>query len=266
MEEPRLNHHRSGSGQPLVLIHGLGASLRSWTPVLREAEAERDVLAVDLPGFGESPRLADGRRPDVSALADAVERELDAEGLDRPAIAGNSLGGWIALELARRGRADSVVAISPAGMWTEKERAWADRFLRAQLAAGKLLAPRAGLLRNTVVRTVFLAGISSRPWRADPEDVVYGVQALARSNFTATHEAMIADRCEGLEEIACPVLILWGTRDLLLPARQGPRFEQRIPGARLVELPGLGHVPMADDARLVARTVLDFTSDSAAYA
>jgi pimeloyl-ACP methyl ester carboxylesterase len=117
-----------------------------------------------------------------------------------------------------------------------------------------------------VVRTIFLAGISSRPWRADPEDVVYGVRALARSHFLPTHEAMIADRCHGLGEIACPVLILWGTRDLLLPVRQGPRFAQRIPGARLVELPGLGHVPMADDAELVARAVLDFTSDSAAYA
>ena len=266
MEAPRLNHRRSGSGQPLVLIHGLGASLRSWTPVLSVAEAERDVLAMDLPGFGESPRLPDGTRPDVGALTDAVERELDSAGMERPAVAGNSLGGWIALELARRGRAQSVVAISPAGMWSEKERAWADRFLRTQLAAAELLAPHAELRRNPVVRTVFLAGISSRPWRADAEDVIYGVRALARSNFLPTHEAMIADRCRGLEQIACPVLIVWGTRDVLLPRRQGPRFAQRIPGARLVELPGLGHVPMADDAELVARTVLDFTGDSAAYA
>ncbi|MEX2195327.1 MAG: alpha/beta fold hydrolase [Thermoleophilaceae bacterium] len=258
MEPPRLNHRRSGSGEALVLLHGLGANLRSWAPVLMLAEAERDVLAVDLPGFGESPRLLAGIRPDVGALADAMERELDAAGLERPALAGNSLGGWIALELARRGRAASVVAISPAGMWSEKERLWADRFLRTQLAAAKLLESRAELLRNAVVRTVFLAGISARPWRADPEDIVYGLRALARSNFLPTHEAMISDRCRGLEQIGCPVLILWGTRDLLLPVRQGPRFAERIPGARLVELPGLGHVPMADDAELVARAILDF--------
>lgn len=266
MEAPRLNQRRGGSGEPLVLIHGLGANLRSWAPVLMIAAAERDVLAVDLPGFGESPRLPAGIRPDVGALADAVERELDAAGLERPAVAGNSLGGWIALELARRGRAASVVAISPAGMWSEKERLWADRFLRAQFAAGKLLEGRAELLRHTAVRTVFLAGISARPWRADPDDVIYGVRALARSNFLPTHEAMISDRCRGLEQLACPVLILWGTRDLLLPARQGPRFADRIPGARLVQLPGLGHVPMADDAELVTRAILDFTGDSAAYA
>lgn len=222
------------------------------------AEAERDVLAPDLPGFGQSPPPPAGTRPDVGTLADAVERELDAAGFERPALAGNSLGGWIALELARRGRAASVVAISPAGMWTEKERVWADRFLRCQFAAAKGLQRRAELLRNPLVRTVFLAGISSRPWRADPDDVVYGVRALAGSNFLPTHEAMIADRCRGLEEIACPVLIVWGTRDLLLPVRQGPRFAERIAGARLVELPRLGHVPMADDPQLVGRAILDF--------
>lgn len=260
MEPPPLNHQRGGSGPPLVLIHGLGASLRSWAPVMMLTAAERDVLAIDLPGFGESPPLA-GIRPTVGALADAVERELDAAGLERPALAGNSLGGWIGLELARRGRAASVVAISPAGMWTDKERAWADRFLRAQFAAGRLLESRAELLRNVVVRTLFLAGISSRPWRADPDDVVYGLRALARSNFLATHEAMIVDRCRGLEQIDCPVLILWGTRDLLLPVRQAPRFAQRIRDSRLAMLPGLGHVPMADDAELVARAVLDFPGD-----
>jgi pimeloyl-ACP methyl ester carboxylesterase len=264
VEGARLNHHRGGSGRPLVLIHGLGANWRSWAPVLWHAEQERDVLAIDLPGFGESAPPPDGRPPDPAALADAVERTLDAAGLETADLAGNSLGGWIALELARRGRASSVVAISPAGMWTPREQAWADRFLRTQYAAAKLVAPRAELLRNRVLRALFLAGISARPWRADAEDVVYGIRALARSNFLPTHEAMIGQRCQGLEEIDCPVLIAWGTRDLLLPVRQAPRFARRIPGAQLVELPHLGHVPMADDPELIARTVLGFT-DSNTY-
>jgi len=259
VEPPRLNHHRAGAGEPLVLIHGLGANWRSWAPVIMIAAAERDVLAMDLPGFGASPAPADGVRPDVAMLTDAVERELDVAGIERPAVVGNSLGGWIALELARRGRARSVVAISPAGMWTARERAYADRFLRTQFALGRILDRRAELLRNTAIRTVFLAGISSRPWRADPDDIVYGLRALARSNFLATHEAMIADQCRGLEEIECPVLIMWGTRDLLFPVRMGRRFAGRIPDAELVELPGLGHVPMADDAELVTRGILEFT-------
>lgn len=241
-----------------MLIHGLGANWRSWAPVIWHAEQERDVLAIDLPGFGGSAALPADVRPDVDALATAVEAELDAAGLDGPDLAGNSLGGWIALELARRGRARSVTAISPAGMWTERERAWADRFLRAQYAAARLMSRRAELLRNTALRTLFLAGISARPWKADADDVIYGVRALAGSNFLPTHEAMIAERCNGLEEIDCPVLILWGTRDLLLPVRQGPRFARRIRSARLVELPRLGHVPMADDPDLVSRAILDF--------
>lgn len=260
MEAPGLNVERTGEGPPLVLIHGLGASIRSWGPVIPRCATTREVVAVDLPGFGESPPLPAGVRPTPWALADAVERELDAAGLERPAIAGNSLGGWIALELARRGRAASVVAISPAGMWTERERAWADRFLRTLYAVARRLEPHAELVRNPVARTLALGAVSARPWRTDPEDAVYGVRALARSNFLPTHEAMIAERCRGLEEIACPVLVLWGTRDLLLPLRQARRFADRIPGAALRELPGLGHVPMADDADLVAQALLELSA------
>jgi pimeloyl-ACP methyl ester carboxylesterase len=256
----RLNHSRSGAGEPLVLVHGLGASIATWAPVIPALERERDVLAVDLPGFGESAPLPDGTEPTVPALADALERELDAVGFESAHLVGSSLGGWLALELARRGRARSVVAISPAGMWTEKERAWADRFLRTQLRAAQLFAPHAGLLRNPVVRTLLLGGVMARPWRASPDDVIYGIGALARSRFMETHEAMIRDRAGGLDEVRCPVLILWGTRDYLLPPRQAQRFARAIAGAELRELRGLGHVPTADDPDLIARAILDFTA------
>src|SRR5918997_6486687 len=87
--------HRGGSGAPLVLLHGLGFSWRSWLPVLAALEARHDVVALDLPGFGGSPALPRGVRPTSTALADAVAAELDRLELAAPAIVGNSLGGWL---------------------------------------------------------------------------------------------------------------------------------------------------------------------------
>ncbi len=94
---PKLTRHRGGSGQPLVLVlvHGLGLSWRSWQPVLDALEGRHDVVAIDLPGFGESPRLPDRAAPTPARLADAVESELDRLSLDAPALVGNSLGGWV---------------------------------------------------------------------------------------------------------------------------------------------------------------------------
>src|SRR5918911_4224216 len=119
-----LDHHRGGSGAPLVLIHGIGHTWRGWRPMLPLLEERFDVLAVDLPGFGRSDPLPAGIDSTPEALADAVEDEMARHGFDRAHIAGNSLGGWIALELARRGRALTVTAISPAGLATPREMAW----------------------------------------------------------------------------------------------------------------------------------------------
>src|SRR5918998_1246787 len=106
----KLDHHRGGVGEPLVLIHGVGHTWRGWKPMLPLLERDFDVLAVDLPGFGRSASLPAGTEPTPEALADAVERAMDAAGFGRAVLCGNSLGGWIALELARRGRAGPVVA------------------------------------------------------------------------------------------------------------------------------------------------------------
>src|SRR3954468_20008599 len=106
-----LSHHRAGSGDPIVLIHGVGSQWQVWEPVLETVAREREVIAVDLPGFGDSPTLPIGTVPTVDALADAVAAFLDGLGIEKPVIAGNSLGGWIALELAARGRAKAVVGV-----------------------------------------------------------------------------------------------------------------------------------------------------------
>src|ERR1700704_3809703 len=108
-DAPALPPPRGGRGPPLLLVHGLGLSWRSWEPVLDALEVRHDVVSIDLPGFGESPPLPDDAVPTATRLADAVESELDRLGLETPAVVGNSLGGWVALELARRGRAARAV-------------------------------------------------------------------------------------------------------------------------------------------------------------
>ena len=107
--------HRGGNGSPLLLLHGLGMSWRAWTPVLEGLESRHDVLALTLPGHRGGP--AAPRSVSVESLADAVESALDETGFENPHVVGNSLGGWLALELARRGRARTVTAVSPAGAW-----------------------------------------------------------------------------------------------------------------------------------------------------
>src|SRR6266511_1402902 len=131
--------HRGGEGEPLVLIHGIGSCWQVWEPVLPALEARHDVLALSLPGYGRSPALEG--EPTVPALVDAVERVLDDAGIDAAHLVGNSLGGWIAAELALRGRARTVVAISPAGLWTTRELDYADAVLRASYAGARRVAP-----------------------------------------------------------------------------------------------------------------------------
>jgi pimeloyl-ACP methyl ester carboxylesterase len=257
---PRVNLHRGGHGPPLVLLHGLGSTLRAWSPVLPALERTHDVLALDLPGFGESPPLRG--RSTVPSLTDAVEEVLDATGLEDVHVAGNSLGGWIALELARRGRTRSVVAISPAGMWTGRESAYAHRLLWVLRSIARLVAPCAEeLTRTRAGRVAALSSMMRRPWREDQGEAAYALRALAKApGWDETHAWTFSHSARGLEDISCPVRIAWGSRDLLLLPRQGPRFVRVIPGAELHPLPGLGHVPMSDDSALVARTIAEFSA------
>ena len=233
-----------------------------WEPVLGRLEARHEVLAVDLPGFGRSAPLPEGVEPTMSALADALERALDAAGWDRAHIAGNSMGGWLALELGRRGRALCVVAISPAGMWSPKENAYAKRSLRLQHAIACAIAPYAdAVTRNRLLRTILFSSVSSRPWRADPAAGAENVRLFAGApGWEATLAAMHADQPRELGSIGCGVRIVWGSRDTLLLPRQADRFVREIPNCELVRLSGLGHVPMGDDPGAVADSILQFTA------
>lgn len=254
-----LHHHRTGRGEPLLLIHGVGHHWQAWEPVIGPLAWHFDVLAPDSPGFGRSPDLPPGSAHDVRTYAEAFAGFLDELGLERVHVAGNSMGGGIALELARRGRARSVTAISPVGFWSATER----RFCQLSLGAvGRLPGPVRPLLRVAVGsragRTALLAQNFARPWRIpagvarNTLDDFWGAPALDAA--LAAFDAY--DFGDGDELRGTPVTIAWGSRDrLLLFGPQSRRARERLPWARHVTLPGLGHAPSSDDPGVVAEVI-----------
>jgi pimeloyl-ACP methyl ester carboxylesterase len=258
--------HRGGSGEPLVLIHGFSGTRQVWEPVLAALERDHDVLAVSLAGHVGGPELAAGAAVSVASLVDAVEHEMQEAGFESAHVVGNSLGGWIALELASRGRARSVVGLSPAGGWEAGSRA--ERRLRTLFTRNhklsKALLPRVeALMRRPRLRRALLRQVVARgeliPAAAAAELVR---DSVACPVYFELMDAILRDgpppRFDG---VTCPVLIAWGTRDRILPSRSyATRMRELVPSAEWVELRGLGHVPMSDDPELVARTIGEFTA------
>ncbi|MDX3326581.1 MULTISPECIES: alpha/beta fold hydrolase [Streptomyces] len=254
-----VSYERTGSGEPLVLLHGIGHHRQAWDPVLRILALERDVIAVDLPGFGASPALPEGLTHDLGTMVPVLGSFFDALGVVRPHVAGNSLGGLLALELGRERLVRSVTALSPAGFWTRGERRYAFGVLRAMRGAALSMPMPVieRLSRSAPGRTVLTSTIYARPGRRSPGAVVSETAALREA--TGFGETLHAGRAvEFTHDVPdVPVSIAWGSKDRLLVPRQGVRAKRAIPGARLVRLPGCGHVPMNDDPAAVARVILD---------
>ncbi|MGW2719735.1 alpha/beta fold hydrolase [Streptomyces sp. NPDC001492] len=254
-----VSYARVGRGEPLLLLHGIGHHRQAWDPVVDILATERDVIAVDLPGFGLSPALPDGLAYDLPTTTAVFGAFCEALELDRPHVAGNSLGGLLALELGREQLVRSVTALSPAGFWSEAERRYAFAvLLTMRHISRRLPLPLVERLsRSAAGRTMLTSTIYARPGRRSPEAVVAETLALAQATgFDATLRAGNAVRfTDDIPTI--PVTVAWGTRDMLLVRRQGVRAKRIVPRARLVRLPGCGHCPMNDDPALVARVILD---------
>jgi pimeloyl-ACP methyl ester carboxylesterase len=241
---------RHGAGAPLVLIHGLGADRHMWDPVLARLAAERDVIALDVPGFGGSPVIDPARPADLAA---AVAALLAALGVERPHVAGNSLGGWVALELALAGHARSVTAIAPAGLWAQPP---APKRATARALARTLAPAIPLLLRSERGRRAALAANVAHPERVPYDAARRLVRAYATApGFHAANAAMRASRFGRLAEITVPVTLVWPDRDRIVSR---PRA---LPGnARSVTLTGCGHLPTWDDPEQVAALVLATTA------
>lgn len=242
----RLVYDRKGSGEPVVLIHGIGHRRQAWAPVFDRLAERYDVIAVDLAGFGESPRY-DRRIPyDMDNACLDLSQNFAEWGIERPHVVGNSLGGAIGLELAARGIASSVTALSPAGFFTRFG------FIRAIVVLGVLRV--LSQAPDFVIRLLARSALGRR--------LIFGVLYAhpERQTFESAYgDAIALKRCRGFEGVAraglgyafgspvtVPATVAWGTKDLILPVAQADVARRRLPDAVHVPLEGAGHVPMID--------------------
>jgi pimeloyl-ACP methyl ester carboxylesterase len=251
-----VNYERRGSGSPLVLLHGIGHRWQAWEPVIDKLAASHDVIALDLPGFGSSPSLPEPYS--VPAAVDAAVEMFASLGISQPHLAGNSLGGMLALELASGGHAASVTALAPAGFWTTpRARAWALRMLTMIRTTGRL-SPRtqSAVMNRKSLRMASGSLLFGHPSRVPVEVMLDDLAAMAAApGFDAVKRAG-ADYFFTSPAPTVPVTIAWGTRDRILWPGQARRAAELLPDAHHVPLPGCGHIPMHDEPDLVAQTIL----------
>jgi pimeloyl-ACP methyl ester carboxylesterase len=241
-------YDRSGTGPPVVLVHPLGADRRMWDPIAERLSGRRDVIALDLPGFGDSPPLT-GEDRTPRALAAAVAVALDSIGVSRPHVVGNSLGGWVALELGLSGAAGRVTAIAPAGLWPEP---LVPKHGIAHRVGHALLPVLVRLAATPQGRSLLLSSAVAHPDRVPLAQAAHLVRAYALApGFTAVNDAMRASRFEGLERVRCPVTLVWPDHDRLI---QRPVWvPDQIDN---VVLSDSGHIPVWDAPDALAEIVL----------
>ena len=248
----------TGAGRPLILLHGIGMSHAAWSAVTPYLCAARRVIAFDIAGFGQTPPLRSETLPTIANLLDDLERSLGEMGITVPVdIAGNSLGGCMALEAARRGIARSVVAISPIGLWSAHPAPHVKYVFRSmRFLARNLPDLLKAMVRPSWLRELALAvPISVGSSRMPASDALQAVDDLAASPaFEDTFDNTRAPFSG--REISVPVTVAFGDRDWLLP--RGSQRREELPGhTRWIRKHGWGHVPMWVDPIGVSQLILE---------
>jgi pimeloyl-ACP methyl ester carboxylesterase len=257
--------HRGGSGPPLVCLHGFTDTWRTWELVLERLERHHDVLAPTLLGHAGGPPLTGA--VDHTSVGDAVERAMDEAGFATAHLVGNSLGGYVALQLAARGRAESVVALAPAGGWAVGDESYRDTlagFARMQEELRPAAAHADAFVATTEGRRRATRRITSNFEHIPAELLAHQITGVAACR--AAPEMIAFATREGYaieaERITCPVRIVWGTEDRLLPwPSAAARFRgDWLPHADWIELEGVGHCPQLDVPLETAELILGFTA------
>jgi pimeloyl-ACP methyl ester carboxylesterase len=257
--------HRGGQGSPMLCLHGFTATWRAWELVLPALERHHDVLAPTLPGHAGGPPI-DGE-VGTAAVLDALERAMDEAGFQTAHIVGNSLGGYLALRLAARGRARSVVALAPAGGWAAGDESYRETLAHftAMQEQLKAAAPHAEALLATEQGRRQATRFLATNFEHIPADLL-AHQMLGAASCRAA-SAMIDNALrEGwtldAERIACPVRIVWGTDDRLLawPSTAARFLHDWLPHADWVQLDGIGHCPQLDVPLETAQLIVGFTA------
>jgi pimeloyl-ACP methyl ester carboxylesterase len=206
----------------------------------------------------------------VDGIVDALERYLDAAGIGVAHLVGNSLGGWVALELARRGRAASVLALSPAGAWrTTRDLGRLLRLFRVGAFGARHSAFIGRLVQHPGPRRVFMRPMAEHGDRMTLAQVDSALVDMAGCTILADLLAGARERgpIERFEQLDCPVRIAWGVEDKTLPfMRYGVPMIAAVPSAELTMVPGVGHVPMIDDPELIGRMITEFVEEACDHA
>ncbi|MGI8578949.1 MAG: alpha/beta fold hydrolase [Solirubrobacteraceae bacterium] len=256
--------HRGGSGPPLVCLHGFTDTWRTWELVLPEFERHHDVLAPTLLGHAGGPSL-EGEVSDA-LLVDAVERAMDDAGFETAHVVGNSLGGYVALQLAARGRARSVVTLAPAGGWARGDASFRETlaFFATMQEQLKAAAPHADAIASSVDGRRRATKYITESFEHIPPELI-AHEIVGGANCPAVYPLIDYVEREGYsldaESIACPVRVVWGTEDKLLPwPSAAVRFrEEWLPHADWVVLDGVGHCPQLDVPLETTQLILGFT-------
>ena len=261
----KLNHIRYGNGKPLLLIHGLGGSWRSWTPVLDRLAAHREIVAIDLPGHGKTPKL-DGPTT-ISSLADAVTAFLERKGLTGIDAVGSSMGGRLVLELARRGSVlGSVVSLDPGGFWGGWERHFFFTTGIASVSIVRVLKPILSLLTaNRVTRSFLLAQFSPRPWHIPSYIALQELRSIAKC---PVYNELLYNLAYGEEQLGAekgtiqhPLMIGWGRNDRVCFPGQSNKTLHLFMDAHVYWFNNCGHFPHWDKPAETASLILRITED-----
>ena len=258
-----MHHIRLGKGKPLLLIHGIGGSWRSWNTVLDGLSAKREVIALDLPGHGQTPKLAGENS--IYTLADAVAAWLKENNLTGVDCVGSSMGGRLVLELARRGVLGAVISLDPGGFW----QGWQVPFFYYSVAGSvrlvRLLQPYMSAITSSAVgRSLLLAQFSVRPWKIPADVALTEMRSFAKTtNFDELLKQLAyGKKQEGAPRgsIRHPMVIGWGRQDRLLFPSQAPRAIAAFPDATLYWFDKCGHFPHWDQPEETIQLILAVTS------
>lgn len=257
-----LAYERFGAGEPLVLVHGIGHRRQAWYPIVDRLAEHREVILLDLPGHGESAALVPDGRPVQDVLRDALVDLFDELDIDRPHIAGNSLGGRIALEAAADDLVSSATTLAPAGFWHGAlEFAYIRAVFVALTGAATLAQPIApALLRTAPGRAAAMGLLMTKGGRLDPDLALGDLRGLVAAKPALRTIIEGGTAFDRPIDPSIPVTVAWGTRDLVLLPYQAKRARAALPDATHVTLPKCGHVPMVDDIDLVVDVLLEGSS------
>lgn len=249
---------------PLLLIHGFTDTGRTWHPLLPRLIQHHYLMAPTLVGHYGGPPIPEGMSDPLGTMADGLEQVLDEAGHEKAHLVGNSLGGWLAFVLAERGRALSVVALSPGHGWPEDAppAGVRRRFMRANRAAPHAARYVDKIVRRPRLRYLALRDVIAHPQRVSPEMAKQLILGAANCPMFDPYVEQVENAKFRREfgDLGVPVRIAWGKRDLTLPFKRcSAWFRDSLPDAEWVDLPDCGHLPQHDDPDLVARTILEVT-------